>query len=237
LDVAAPATVAAGPVLSAAVTSTPEWPRTLMAVTKAEKAKVPQVLVLRQDNPRSNYRLVSAVAMLPGSEFPGIQAMDPAVKSLPLDAGGLKAKPQQGAEMLASFLTNKGADSKDAFEKSVFITANHKGQEDVSKANKDANVKYARKVDAKRTTALSTPDGGALVSTYLRNTMTATPKEEGGTVRLDELSAGLAGASTTREGVDITYGESVVFYVPPAGGEKKMRLIAGDVVLLGAKLK
>lgn len=236
LKVAAPAAVAEGPVLSAAVTTSTEWPRTVTAVTKAKKASVPQVLTLTQADARANYKLVSSVSMLPGSEFPGIAVGDPSVKTLGADAKDLVLTPKAAAAQLAQYLSNPKAKSKASFAESVFITATHKGQNDVAKANKDASIKYSRKVNESRTTAVSTPDGGAIVTAYLTSTMTAQPKEDGGTVKLDDLSAKLAGAPTTKERVDIAYAEPVVFYIPASGSKDKVSLIAGDVVLISAKV-
>ncbi|MGJ9402511.1 hypothetical protein [Arthrobacter sp. KK5.5] len=236
LKVPAPAAVAEGPLLSAAVTTSTEWPRTVVAVTKAEKATVPQVLTLTQADPRSNYKLVSSVSMLPGSEFPGIAVGDPAVTTLPTDAKDLRHTPEVAAARLAGYLSDPSSKAKDSFADSVFITATHEGQDEVAQANEDASIEYSRKVAKDRTTAVSTPDGGAIVTAYLTSTMTAQPKEDGGTVALDDLSAELAGASTTQERVDISYAEPVVFYIPAAGSKEKIRLVAGDVLLMSAKV-
>ncbi|MFB0833212.1 hypothetical protein ACX8Z9_00520 [Arthrobacter halodurans] len=236
IKVAAPAAVGAGPVLSAAVTTTTDWPRTVTVVTKAEKATVPQVLVLKQQSPRSNYKLVSSVSMLPGSEFPGIAVGDPSVTTATPHAKGLVTSPASAAARLGEVLTKPGSDHSDLFADSVFIKATHEGQSEVQKSNKDADIWYSRRVDDKRTTAMRTPDGGAIVTAYYVSTMSAEPKQKGGTVRLDSVSAKLAGASTTKEQASLSYGESVVFYIPAAGGKDKIRLVAGDVALLSAKV-
>ncbi|MET1036336.1 MAG: hypothetical protein ABWX68_13975 [Arthrobacter sp.] len=236
IKVPAPAAVGAGPVLSAAVTTTTEWPRTVMVVTKAEKATVPQVLVLKQQSPRSNYKLVSSVSMLPGSEFPGIAVGDPSVTTATPHAKGLVTSPASAAARLGEVLTKPDSDHSDLFAESVFIKATHEGQSEVQKSNKDANIWYSRRVDDKRTTALRTPDGGAIVSAYYVSTMSAEPKQKGGTVRLDSVSAKLAGAATTKKQASLSYGESVVFYIPAAGSKDKIRLVAGDVALLSAQV-
>jgi hypothetical protein len=237
MKVAAPAGVAAKPVLSAAVTTTVEWPRTHMVVTKAKKAKVPQVLVLRQDSPRANYKLVSSVSMLPGSEFPGIAVGDTSIKTLAADADSLSSKPLAAAKDLAAYLSDPKSKKKTGFASSVFIKETHAGQAEAIKNNKDARITFKRSVDGKSLQVLSTPNGGAMVSAQLTSRMSAAPKEDGGTVKLDADTAKLANAKSTKKGVDITYTEPVVFYIPAEGSKDKISLVAGDVVLTAAKLK
>ncbi|MGG7442548.1 hypothetical protein ACQ7DA_07230 [Zafaria sp. J156] len=236
VDIAAPVPVAAGPVLSAAVTTSTDWPRTVTVVTQGQDATVPQVLTLRQESPRENYKVVSAVSMLPGSEFPGIAVGDPSIATLPLDAAGLVMTPAQTADRIARVLDNAENQHAPSFAKSVFIDATHLAQTEVAEDNDDARITYARSVDRDSITASSTPDGGAIVSVYVTSTMTAEPKEDGGTVSLDEASAKLAGASSTKDQAVITYGESLVMYVPAEGSDEQVRLIGGDVVQLGAEV-
>ncbi|MBM6623088.1 hypothetical protein JTF08_15850 [Micrococcaceae bacterium RIT802] len=237
VKIAAPDPVAAGPVRSAAVTTTTDWPRTLMVVTQAKDAKVPEVLVLKQDNPRANYKLVNSVTMLPGSEFPGIGVGDTSVRTLSTKDDSVAVAPETAAKDLAEYLGNSKSKKKGEFDKSPFISATHDGQAAAIKDNKNAKIKYKHRADVKSLNVLSTPNGGALVSGYLTSTMSATPKEEGGTVKLDAVSAKLAGASSTKEGVDINYAEPVVFYIPADDSKDKIRLVAGESMPLSAKLK
>ena len=235
-DIGAPVPLAAAPIRSAVVTTTTEWPRTAMAVTWVEGAKVPQVLVLRQDSARANYKLVSGPSALPGTSFPGIAVGDTSVRTLPLDAE-LSHTPKEAAQAVADYLTDANSDAKDKVQDNVFITSMHTAQDDLKEANQNANIKFSRSVDEGQTVALSTPDGGALVTTYVTSTVTSTPKEDGGTVKLDELSSASAGEDSTTEGVDVVYGEPMVLYVPASGSQDKISLLAADDVFLSAKLK
>jgi len=235
-DIDAPVPLAASPVRSAAVTTTPEWPRTTMAVTWVKDAKVPQVLVLRQDSARDNYKLVSGPSALPGSSFPGIAVGDTSVRTLPLDAE-LSHTPKDAVQAVADYLSDANSDAKDKVQDNVFISSMHKAQDDLKEANKNANIKFTRSVDEGQTVALSTPDGGALVSAYVTSTVTSTPKEEGGTIQLDVLSHASAGKGSTDKGVDVVYGEPMVLYVPASGSQDKISMLAADDVFLSAKVK
>ncbi|MGP5220089.1 hypothetical protein [Arthrobacter rhombi] len=237
LKIPAPGTVAAAPIRSAAVTTTTKWPRTAMIVTQAKDAKIPRVLVLKQDDPRANYKLINEVSMLPGSEFPGLAVGDTSVRTLGVKDGSLMSPPATAAKDLATFLGDAKSKKKSQFAESAFITATQKGQAKEIKENKNAKIKYEHAVDAKSLEVLSTPNGGALVSGQLTSTMTATPKEEGGTVKLDDASAKLADAKTTKKGVVTTSAEPVVFYIPGKDSKDKIRLIAGESALVSSKVK
>jgi len=238
VKVPAPDPVVAAPLRSAAVTTSTDWPRTLMVVTGEQESKRnPQVLVLKQEDPRANYHLVNAVSMLSGSEFPGIAVGDTSIRTLGAKDDSVSVAPLTAARDLAGYLGNPKSKKKDEFAKSPFITSTHDEQAALVKANKDAKIRYKRELDEKSLHVLSTPNGGALVSAYLTSTMSATPKEEGGTVKLDDASAKLAGGSSSRKGVDIKYAEPVVFYIPADGSKDKVRLIAAESMLLSAKLK
>ncbi|MDN6330995.1 MAG: hypothetical protein L0J58_00405, partial [Micrococcaceae bacterium] len=237
LKIPAPGTVAAAPVRSAAVTTTTKWPRTSMIVTQAKDAKIPRVLVLKQEDPRANYKLINEVSMLPGSEFPGLAVGDTSVRTLDNKDDSVKTAPATAAKDLAAYLSDSKSKKKGQFAESAFISATHEGQAKEIKDNKNAKIKYEHKVDQKSLEVLSTPNGGALVSGLLNSTMTATPKEEGGTVKLDDASAKLADAKSTKKGVVTKSAEPVVFYIPGADSKDKIRLIAGEIVLQSAKVK
>lgn len=238
VKVAAPDPVVAAPLRSAAVTTSTDWPRTLMVVTGEQESKRnPQVLVLKQEDPRANYQLVNAVSMMSGSEFPGIAVGDTSIRTLGAKDDSVSVAPLAAARDLAEYLGNPKSKKKDEFAKSPFITSTHDEQAALVKANKDAKIRYKRELDEKSLHVLSTPNGGALVSAYMTSTMSATPKEEGGTVKLDDASAKLAGGSSSREGVEIKYAEPVVFYIPADDSKDKVRLIAAESMLLSAKLK
>src|SRR6185312_290758 len=101
----APVPVAAGPILASMVSTSAQWPRTVVAVTEGEDNPVPQVIVLTQLDPRSNYRMVGAMQMLPGSTFPQDSTESGGTPAVPLDAAdGLLYSPQAAVKMVAENL-------------------------------------------------------------------------------------------------------------------------------------
>ncbi|WP_309082106.1 hypothetical protein [Zhihengliuella sp.] len=228
--------VAAGPILSAAVTTDTAWPRTAVAVTQVEGSDFPRVLTLEQASPRENYKLVNNVPMLPGTSFPGIAVGDPAVQPLdPADENGLLASPEAALNGLSQFLSDPAAAEKDLFAESVFIQRVHEAQEAV-RDNEDnrefARVNFERAVDVSETNVLATPDGGAIVTAAIDSRMLTMPAEEGGTVSLvDELHIEMAGDDETTGTATFSYTDTVALYIPASGSKDKIQVIAGDTTL------
>ncbi|GAA3692650.1 hypothetical protein GCM10022377_01350 [Zhihengliuella alba] len=228
--------VAAGPILSAAVTTDTAWPRTVIAVTQVEGSAFPRVLTLKQESPRENYELVNNVPMLPGTSFPGIAVGDPAVKPLdPAEENGLLASPDAALAGLSQYLSDPAAAEKDLFADSVFIDRVHQAQEAV-RDNEDnrefARVNFERGVDVSETNVLATPDGGAIVTAAIDSRMLTTPAEDGGTVSLvDELHIEMAGGDSTTGTATFSYTDTVALYIPASGSKDKIQVIAGDTTL------
>jgi hypothetical protein len=67
--------------------------------------------------------------------------------------------------------------------------------------------------------------------------MSSVPSEPGATVGLSEEFAALAGEKSTTKGVDVTYGESIAIYVPPAGSKEPITVIGVAQDLVDVRLK
>ena len=235
-DVAAPAPVSAEPLKTAMVGTTAAWPRTAVAVTQGKENPVPQVIVLSQAGPRDNYKMVEAVQMLPGTTFPQVASEGGGTPAIASDsAEGLLHAPQQALEVLAANLNN--GKNQDKVGKNTFAEQIRAFQDSQVKANKNADITFSRKVDSESVRALKTADGGAMVFGYIRNVMSSVPAEPGATVELSDEFAALAGKDSTTSGVDVTYGESVAVYVPPAGAKDPISVIGVAQDLVAAKLK
>ncbi|MFF5793786.1 hypothetical protein ACFY5D_17205 [Paeniglutamicibacter sp. NPDC012692] len=218
--------------------STASFPRSIMVVTAkdSEASTIPMAMTLTQSGPREDYKLVFATPMLPGSTFPGIAVGDTAVKMATGDAEGLTMTPKDALTRLASVMDDEKSKYADEFSKSAFLTLNAKGQNELVKANKNANITFKRTVNDKQTTVLAVPGGGVLVSGHITSETTAKPKETGGTIGLDEITAKITGAKETKKGISITYGEPVLLYIPAADSKDKVSVVAAEVVTRRASL-
>ncbi len=236
----AAAPVAGSPVLTRVIPTAGEWPRTVVALTQGEGNPVPQALVLTQDNPRTNYKLVSAIQMLPGTTFPA-SAADGALQELAPDAEeGLAMAPQTAVAAIADFLTSPKGKHKGTFEANSFADAITGFQAGVvaDRDNAAATISFRHVAQAPSTRALGTEDGGAVVFGYLKHTYSSVPKGRGDSIDLNgTIYETLTGREKTEKGIDVNYGEAVMMYVPPAGSKDKIRVIGAAQQLLAAKLK
>lgn len=239
-DVAAPTPVAAGPVLTSMVPTGSEWPRTVVALTQGEGNPVPHALVLLQADPRSNYKLSSAIQMLPGTTFPTTGSPE-GLENIPLDeAGDLTASPQVAIESIADFLTTPDGDNQETFEPNSFADAITSFQSDVvaDPDNESAEITFAHNAVPGNTHAISTGDGGAMVFGYLDHTYSSIPEGAGDSITLEgTVYETLTGEDSTEEGIDVRYGEAVMMYVPPADSGQKLTVIGATQQLLSADLR
>ncbi|RJT82129.1 hypothetical protein D6T63_05200 [Arthrobacter cheniae] len=237
---AAPAPVADAPLMLEMVPTGPEWPRTIVALTQGEQNPVPQALLLVQETPRDNYRLTSAVQMLPGSTFPSAPAPG-ATGPVPLEeAGTLATAPQAAVASIADFLTKPSGANKETFEENSFAEAITEFQAGVvaNQGNEAATITFSHAAEEDRTQALLSGDGGAMVFGYLTHTYTSLPKSPGDTIDLKgTVYQSLTGKDVSEKGIDVNYGEAVMMYVPPAGSDDKIRVIGAAQQLLSATLR
>ncbi|MCC9203499.1 hypothetical protein [Arthrobacter sp. zg-Y769] len=240
-DHEAPVPVAAKTLRTESVGTAAGWPRTVVAVTQGEGNPVPQALLLVQDSARDNYKLVSAVQMLPASTFPQPPAADAGSDQIPADSdNGLMMAPQDAVEALADSLTNPDGGNKGTFAANRFSEDVVKFQKQVQTdpKNEFASNTFKHSADAKETYALRTDDGGAIVFGYLSNTFSSTPKEAGDSVNLEgTVYQALTGQPDTDKGIDVTHGEAVMLYVPASGGSGQVLVVGAAQELLSAKLK
>ncbi len=236
----APVPVADAPLLLQMIPTGTEWPRTVVALTQGDDNPVPQALLLVQETPRDNYRLMSAVQMLPGSTFPSAPAPG-ATGSVPLDtAGALATAPQAAVDAIADFLTKPSGANAETFEENSFAEAITEFQSGVvaDPGNKAAKITFTHAAEEDGTHALLTGDGGAMVFGYLTHTYTSLPKGEGDTIDLKgTVYQALTGKAVSTKGIDVNYGEAVMMYVPPAGSDDKIRVIGAAQQLVSATLR
>ena len=240
-DTDAPAAVAASPLLTDLVSTGTAFPRTVVAVTQGEDNTVPQALVLVQASARENYKLVSAIQMLPGTTFPQPPADGSGVEAVAADSGeGLALAPQAAVDALADALTNPDGGNKDTFAPNSFAEAVTTFQAEVTDNpdNEFATITFKHSPVASDTRALRTDDGGAIVFGYMSHSYSSVPREAGDSINLEgTIYETLTGEKNTEAGIDVTYGEAVMIYVPPAGGSGQAEVIGAAQELLSATLK
>lgn len=239
-DVPAPTAVAADPVLTSMIPTGNEWPRTVVALTQGESNPVPQALVLVQEDPRSSYKLMSSIQMLPGTTFPTAGSPE-GLQEIPADESeDLLLSPEAAVAAIADYLTKPDGKNAATFEANSFADAITSFQSDVvaDADNDSAKITFTHKPVPEHTRAISTGDGGAMVFGYLDHTYSSVPEGPGDSIALEgTVYETLTGEESTDDGIDVRYGEAVMMYVPPAGSDEKITVIGAAQQLLSAELR
>lgn len=237
----APEPVVAEPLMTDLIMGGTEFPRSIVAVTQGPDNEVPQALLLVQESARQNYKLVSAIKMLPGTTFPQRPASGTGVNPAPADsAEGLAIAPQAAVSSMADALTNPDGENKDTFAANTFAEAVTKFQKTVlsSPDNEFADITFKHTSVPADTRAMRTADGGALVFGYMDSSYASVPREAGDSINLEgTVYEKLTGEKSTEDGIDVKYGEGVMLYVPPAGSTDQIQVIGAVQELLSATLK
>lgn len=231
-----PPAVAADDIVVNYTAATDTWPRVTSLITSAGDAT--QLLVLTQEDPRSDYKLWSQTRLVPGTELPEIADARQGSPLLDAEADGYAKTPKQTIADYAKAL-GSGADSKEAksFEADDFaksIWANQKEQRKSAEAGK-ASVKFSYD-PGNQIVAQGTAGDAAVVTGVIEATSTITPQSEGGrtgTLTLSTPQKELTGESSTQKPVSTSTYQVLTFLVPKDG---KVRLIGGLETLSGAKL-
>jgi hypothetical protein len=225
--------------LTTVVTSGREWPRSVMAVTQGEGNVVPQLLTLVQPSPRENYKLVETTPLQPGTTFPSI-ARGGTETLAANDKSGLPYSGEEALAGLADRLTTADSSFKDKLvegESSPYIADTLSYQAEVVKSGENGNFSFTHKVVPESTVVFRTADGGALVLGRLNFGFDGTPKASGDKLTIGDDAAALAGGKETTTGMVLSFAESMAVYVPPAGSNDPMKLVAATRGLVGASFK
>lgn len=231
--------VRATKLLTTVVTEKRSWPRTVMAVTQGEGNVVPQLLTLTQASPRENYKLVLTTPLQPGTTFPGI-ARGGTQTVAPSDKSGLLYSGEEALAGLGDRLNSADSAFKDKLaegESSPYIADTLAYQADVVNSGVNGTFSFTHKVVPESVVVFRTADGGALALGRLNFAFDGTPKAEGDKLTIGDDAAALAGGKETSTGMVLNFAESVAVYIPPAGSQDPMKLVAATRGLTGASFK
>jgi hypothetical protein len=216
------------------------WPRTVFVVVEGDDEKVaPQALILIQDDPRSQYKVHYAVALEPGTVLPkvasaniGTNRLDPGVKLLAM-------APIDVAVAYGDILEND-VDSEfyDLFkvDGDTLRVAVGKVWRDAQKAQlaTTAQLAFSEAIGEGQVIVLDTNEHGGLVAVELKDIETIRPTEVGAAITAPPEVAALLGKTLSTKGLTATYGDQLLFYIPPATTGGKIILLGYSSGLLGA---
>ena len=231
--------VRATKLLTTVVTEQRSWPRTVMAVTQGEGNVVPQLLTLTQVSARENYKLVHTTPLQPGTTFPSIARGGTATLAS-TDKEGLAYSGEEALSALGDRLNSADSAFKDKLTEgasSPYIADTLAYQADVVNSGVNGNFTFAHKLDPGSVVVFRTADGGALALGRLSFAFDGTPKAAGDKLTIGDDAAALAGGKETSTGMWLNFAESVAVYIPPAGSQDPMKLVAATRGLVGASFK
>lgn len=214
------------------------WPRTLMVVTDAEDNNLPQMLIMSQSSPRSQYKVNFVISLVPGAALPPVAAADAGAIPVAADSAYLKVVPRELPPTYGDVI-DKGTLSE-FYE--LFDLESDKYYEDVSALERaqvqkltKAKIKFRHYLGSSKVLSLSTASGGALVAVYMKDDYTIKPIKVGSGVTVSGNEKILLGSAGSVKGVRSTYGNMMVFYVPPLSADEKTTLLGVTQGLLSVK--
>ncbi|GAA4054808.1 MULTISPECIES: hypothetical protein [Agromyces] len=219
------------------------WPRTVLTIAQNsdDETVAPTALVLQQETPRDNYKILYATALVPDADVPEVAPASIGAPPINPEFKGLVMPTGQVATAYADVLL-KGSESEFA---EFFDTANDpilaqlgpEGQQAIAAdLPETADIAFSNAVGDSPTVALATNDSGALVTVSLTQTEKVTPND-GGTIGFE---AGAPGAALSgfdeksAKGVQREIGIQLMFYVPAIGSDEQIRLLGWSESLIGA---
>ena len=230
---APPAPLLAEPIQLFLPSATDTWPRSVMVVTGEQTLTM---LVLRQESARDQYKLYQYMDILPEVDFPEVAGEEVGANTVKEDSKFLLMPPTDLANAVGSLL-NEGPDST----WSILMDGENQYINDVSSVQRtlaetlsNANVTFDHKLSNDGMVLLTSGEGGALVGMYMIDTYTIIPKEPGDAVAISGQEATLLGAGGSATGIETRYGAMLLFHMPAAGSESRVRLLGATQQLLTA---
>lgn len=224
--------IPAGPVKLTLPQRTDTWPRAVFAVIQDDtNTTTPSIaLMLEQANARDPYKVMYAVTLEPSQKIPDVAQADVGADRLLPDSPVLRLTPTELALAYADILA-KDVDSDSYLDfqaegdslRTLVGPAYQAAQRAALPAT--ASLAYGYGIGSAEAISLATNDAGALVAVNLNETTTVAPIEEGAVVNTSGQVKALSGLAVSSTGVVATYGDQLLFYVPPTSG--------GKIVLLG----
>lgn len=235
-----PTLIPASPVTLTLPQATDSWPRTVMTVIqdKTDDTVPPTVLVMNQENPRSNYQVVYAEKLLEGARLENVAPATIGAASVPPDSKLVVLPPDQLAAAYADVIIN-GDSSKYAAEFNaegdVFRTQIAADREKKKAGlSSTASIEFSAEAGPGPNIALATNDSGAIVAVNIHENEVTKVVTTGATVKPSGAVAALSGLTETAKGTQATYGDQLLFYVPGVNSGEKITLLGFTQSLISA---
>lgn len=220
-----------------------KWPRTVFTVIQDPKDDtVPSTaLMLVQQSPRENYKAVYVVQLeASAGTLPAMAAAEVGTQRLQPDVKLFTVAPDQLAVDYGDVLL-KGEASEffelfdlenDSLYKSIGFDAKQQRKASIPAI---ASMEFGSAIGEGEIIPMVTNDNGAIVAVYLNETETVRPAEAGAIINAEGAVKSLSGVSSTTKGTIATYGDQLLFYLPPSTSDRKIQLIGWASGLIAAR--
>jgi hypothetical protein len=228
-----PSQILTSPIQLFLPSATDTWPRSVMVVTGEQEL---QMLVLRQESAREQYKLYHYIDLLPGAAFPEVASETLGANAIREDNRFLFASPLVIPDLVGELL-NEGP----AAPASLLLDPDNDYIRDVSAVQRslaetltNANLNFAHALGDFSLVMLATADGGALASLLMIDTYTIIPSEPGDAVAISGNEALILGSSGSATGLETRYGSMLLFHIPSGGSEARITLLGATQQLMTA---
>ena len=221
---------------------TETWPRSVFGIIQDEQdLESPSIgVVLRQEDPRSNYTLTYAIVLAPQVQIPDLPSANVGAAKLSRDSKLTKFSPADVAINYADVI-NQGAQSPFAGDFALatdrlFIQLGPEAQALRQESFGDAvAVDWSTTATENEVVAFATADGGALVIATLQENETVTPIQSGAAVNASIAVRALTSLSASTRGFNVISDVQILWYVPPVGSEDGIRVLGFTYSLVAAR--
>jgi hypothetical protein len=230
-----------GPVKLLVPQQSRDWPRVVFAVI--QDASVPDApslgVVLRQESPRTNYRLHYAVSLAPDTVLPSFPQPSAGTARLARQSQLLVLSP---ADTVAGYGDILGAGSAspawrqfDTLTDILFTVVGPEGQE-LRRESFGSEIDLTLGIEEPEhfSVALSTLDNGGIVFGVLREVETVRPVQGGATINATSSARVFSGVPESAIGFRAVYEIHVLWYVPPIGSDDRIRVLGYSYQLVDA---
>jgi len=221
---------------------TKTWPRSVFGIIQDEAdVESPSLgVVLRQQDPRSQYHLTYVVVLNPQVTLPDLPAADLGAAKIAPDSKLIRTAPQEVLEHYSDVINN-GAESvysgefsliNDTLYSAIGPSAAQLRQESFGET---VSVEWETSPADRDIVAFSTADGGAIVLGTLSEIETVSPLQSGATINSSIAVRALTSVSQSSQGFDVESQIQTLWYVPPVGSTEGIRVLGFTYSLMGAK--
>lgn len=222
------------------------WPRTVMAVVDDASSNTASIMMMTQDDPWAEYKLVYTANLEAATQMPDLAPTYVGATQVQPDSPFLVLPPNELADAYADVLS-KGSkseyydlfdDEADKFRQSV---ANDRKSRlaDFNKTGKGTgSLTFTAAAGDQDPLALATVEGGAIVAVTIDEIDTVKPTVAGAVIKLDDTPTvkAITGETESATGFTTTFGDQMFFYVPAQGSTDKIRLLGVGSDILNAKV-